>query len=190
MIVSCPQCSSRYRIRDDKIQGAGARIKCPSCDHRFVVYRESEKFVVGGTQAQPKGVPVTFARGGELKRAEVAEEEDEDAEAPTTLMPHGSAVADQFRQSIQADRDRLFNEDARPSQKRQAPSKSSSAGHRPQAPPDELEEVAVQAAPRPPPAPPPAPAPTSPANRVGAVVGLAAAGCALVGVAYVMGLLG
>jgi predicted Zn finger-like uncharacterized protein len=105
MIVSCPQCSARYRIRDEKIQGAGARIGCPSCHHKFVVYREAEKFVVGGTAAQPKGVPVTFARGGELKRAEVPEEEDEDAEAPTTLMPHGSSGAEQLRQALQAQRD-------------------------------------------------------------------------------------
>jgi predicted Zn finger-like uncharacterized protein len=110
MIVSCPQCASRYRIRDDKIQGAGARITCPECKHRFVIYRESSKFVVGGSEAKPKGLPVTFARKGQIHRAEVHEEDEDESDAPTTLMPHGSALAEQFRQSIAEERRRILAE--------------------------------------------------------------------------------
>ena len=40
MIVSCPACSRRYKIRESKIQGRGAKITCPRCAHRFVVYLE------------------------------------------------------------------------------------------------------------------------------------------------------
>ncbi len=38
MIVQCPACSSRYRIRDDNIPPSGGKIRCPSCGHSFVVY--------------------------------------------------------------------------------------------------------------------------------------------------------
>lgn len=40
MIVTCPNCSSRYRIDPSKIRGRGAKITCPTCAHKFVVYRE------------------------------------------------------------------------------------------------------------------------------------------------------
>jgi predicted Zn finger-like uncharacterized protein len=40
MIVTCPACSARYKINQSKIQGRGAKITCPRCGHRFVVYRD------------------------------------------------------------------------------------------------------------------------------------------------------
>lgn len=40
MIVSCPACSARYRIDPDKIKGRGAKITCPRCSHKFVVYKD------------------------------------------------------------------------------------------------------------------------------------------------------
>lgn len=105
MIVSCPSCSSRYRIRDDKVKGRGARITCPSCQHKFIVHREAEPMVVGGEARG--GVPVTFARGGQTMRGEF--EEDDEADVPTTVMPHGSQVAQSIRaaaefQRLQAER--------------------------------------------------------------------------------------
>jgi len=39
MIVSCPDCSARYKINEGKIKGRGAKITCPRCTHPFVVYR-------------------------------------------------------------------------------------------------------------------------------------------------------
>jgi len=40
MIVQCPACNSRYRIRDANIPPSGGKIRCPSCAHSFVVYPE------------------------------------------------------------------------------------------------------------------------------------------------------
>jgi predicted Zn finger-like uncharacterized protein len=40
MIVSCPACSARYRIDPSKIKGRGAKITCPRCAHKFVVYKD------------------------------------------------------------------------------------------------------------------------------------------------------
>lgn len=95
MIVSCPSCSSRYRIRDEKVSDRGARITCPSCTHKFVVHREEEAVGVGMSGA--RGVPVAFARGGRRLRAEGGFEEDDEAEVPTTVMPHGSQLAESIR---------------------------------------------------------------------------------------------
>ena len=43
MIVSCPSCEARYKVNEAKIKGRGAKITCPKCSHRFVVYREGDK---------------------------------------------------------------------------------------------------------------------------------------------------
>ncbi len=43
MIVQCPSCESRYRIREENIPASGGKIRCPSCGHGFVVYPESAK---------------------------------------------------------------------------------------------------------------------------------------------------
>jgi predicted Zn finger-like uncharacterized protein len=96
MIVTCPSCSTRYRVRDDKIQGKGARISCPKCGHRFVVYGEAERFVSG--DESPRGMPVTIRKQGTTQRAEVPE--DDEAEAPTTVMAHGSAAVAQLRAAL------------------------------------------------------------------------------------------
>ncbi|MFT4621478.1 MAG: putative Zn finger-like uncharacterized protein [Myxococcota bacterium] len=39
MIVTCPACNARYKINESKIKGRGAKITCPRCAHRFIVYR-------------------------------------------------------------------------------------------------------------------------------------------------------
>lgn len=43
MIVQCPACNSRYRIREANIPSSGGKIRCPSCAHSFVVYPESKE---------------------------------------------------------------------------------------------------------------------------------------------------
>ena len=42
MIVTCPSCEARYKINASKIKGRGAKITCPKCKHRFVVYRDED----------------------------------------------------------------------------------------------------------------------------------------------------
>ncbi len=36
MIVICPKCASKYRVRDEVIPDDGAEMLCPACDTRFV----------------------------------------------------------------------------------------------------------------------------------------------------------
>lgn len=41
MLVQCPSCSARYRVNASNIPSTGGRIRCPSCEHTFVVYPEA-----------------------------------------------------------------------------------------------------------------------------------------------------
>src|ERR1700753_1988276 len=38
MIVTCPSCGSKYRVRDEAVPAAGASLKCPSCHAVFVAH--------------------------------------------------------------------------------------------------------------------------------------------------------
>lgn len=59
--------------------------------------------VVGGGDA--RGVPVTFARGGKNVRGDFPDEDDEN-DVPTTVMPHGSQLAQSIRAAAEAARAR------------------------------------------------------------------------------------
>lgn len=39
MIVTCPSCNAKYRVRDDAVPHAGAQLKCPECDTLFLAHR-------------------------------------------------------------------------------------------------------------------------------------------------------
>lgn len=36
MIVTCPNCTARYKVPESKISDRGAKITCPNCSHKFV----------------------------------------------------------------------------------------------------------------------------------------------------------
>ena len=42
IIVNCDSCGARYELDARKIKGKGARIRCPKCDARIIVYKPSE----------------------------------------------------------------------------------------------------------------------------------------------------
>jgi predicted Zn finger-like uncharacterized protein len=42
MLVSCPKCSSRYKLPDDKIRPSGTKVRCPKCQNTFRVFPETE----------------------------------------------------------------------------------------------------------------------------------------------------
>ncbi|MCA9563255.1 MAG: zinc-ribbon domain-containing protein, partial [Myxococcales bacterium] len=35
MIVECPECTSRYRVREEKLPAGGGNIQCPGCGAVF-----------------------------------------------------------------------------------------------------------------------------------------------------------
>lgn len=62
MIVTCPNCSSRYRIDPSKIRGRGAKITCPTCAHKFVVYREDTESATPGPPQTATPAPAKAPR--------------------------------------------------------------------------------------------------------------------------------
>jgi predicted Zn finger-like uncharacterized protein len=42
MIVTCPQCQTRFRIPDDKVTAKGVKVRCTRCRHTFRVSRPAE----------------------------------------------------------------------------------------------------------------------------------------------------
>ncbi len=39
MIVTCPSCNAKYRVRDDAVPHGGAQLKCPECSTMFLAHR-------------------------------------------------------------------------------------------------------------------------------------------------------
>lgn len=54
MLVSCPKCSSRYKLPDDKIRPSGTKVRCPRCQNTFRVFPEA-------AVANQDAVPAPFA---------------------------------------------------------------------------------------------------------------------------------
>lgn len=46
MIIQCPECKSRYRIKPLPEDRSSAPVKCPKCDHRFVVDKDGAKTTI------------------------------------------------------------------------------------------------------------------------------------------------
>jgi len=58
MIISCPECSTRFRVDDHKIPAQGAKIRCARCKHIFSVVPPAPEIVP--TFSEP--APETFAQ--------------------------------------------------------------------------------------------------------------------------------
>jgi len=43
MIVTCPQCMAKYRVRDEQVPDEGAELECPECATHFLAQRPDEK---------------------------------------------------------------------------------------------------------------------------------------------------
>lgn len=76
MIIECPSCNSRYRIREDKLPAEGGNIKCPNCAHVFFVPRDGAaetqqgKPAASTTDATPAVEPVSEPASPEASAAE------------------------------------------------------------------------------------------------------------------------
>ena len=55
MIISCPQCSLRYKVKDDLIGEKGKKVKCKKCSAVFRAYKDRSVLLGGNDQqAAPK----------------------------------------------------------------------------------------------------------------------------------------
>jgi len=74
MIVTCPGCSAKYRVKDQAVPQAGAKMKCPKCGKFFAAHRVNDDesavpqpvlFDGKGSEAQDGSAPVTESAGRE-----------------------------------------------------------------------------------------------------------------------------
>lgn len=90
MILTCPDCATRYFVPDDKVGPAGRTVKCSSCGTRWTAQAEPELelFVdpISGGIAREPGAPVAAA-----------------AEAPVSDLP-GEELPKVFRQKATTER--------------------------------------------------------------------------------------
>lgn len=42
MIVTCPSCTAKYRVRDDAVPAEGAQLRCPECATMFLAHRPAQ----------------------------------------------------------------------------------------------------------------------------------------------------
>lgn len=54
MIISCPSCGARYKVRDDLIPDTGKRVKCKKCTSLFRAFPGKKAILEKATQAPPK----------------------------------------------------------------------------------------------------------------------------------------
>lgn len=107
MILTCPECATRYFVPDDKVGPDGRTVKCSSCGNRWTAHGEPalELFVdanVGATAREPasdlavEGKPVSALPGEELPKVfrQKADTDRRVREAATTgVVWAGMAVA-------------------------------------------------------------------------------------------------
>lgn len=56
MIITCPNCSARYRVKDELIKAKGKRVKCKKCTAVFVAYPDKDA-VLEQAPAVPAAAP-------------------------------------------------------------------------------------------------------------------------------------
>jgi len=87
MKATCPNCSSSYRVADEKVPEGGAQIKCPKCNTLFVVRRQQ-------APTQPPQAPQTAQPPAQEPAAPPPEPlAEQAAQAPAAPQPEQAAHA-------------------------------------------------------------------------------------------------
>lgn len=89
MVVSCPQCDSSYEVADDKLRGRTARMRCPACQHSWVV--SGPHSGASHSQPAPASRPPASLRPSPFARA--AADDDEPETSPGVTPPVSSRAA-------------------------------------------------------------------------------------------------
>jgi predicted Zn finger-like uncharacterized protein len=77
MVISCPECSTKFRVSAEKIPARGARLRCARCRHIFFVKPEEEPAAGPAAETPPPGA-------------------DSAEPAPTPSGPDGAAPQSDF----------------------------------------------------------------------------------------------
>ncbi len=57
MQVTCPQCSSRYKLPDEKVKAKGTKVRCPRCQHAFYIYPEKAEAPAAASRPSMQRAP-------------------------------------------------------------------------------------------------------------------------------------
>jgi predicted Zn finger-like uncharacterized protein len=118
VIVGCPHCSSRYALPLELMGSGGARVRCPACQHRFVVTASGEPeavttpapdpvehaIVAAAIAPEPEIVAEVGAASPEFAAAEAASPESALDAVRALDHPPGSLAAAALRGRLFAER--------------------------------------------------------------------------------------
>lgn len=101
MILTCPECASRYFVDDSKVGATGRVVRCASCGHRWTarndvaedLFDEPEAQTLASQTDDPEPVPETVADGGSA----------DGEEPPVSALP-GEELPKVFRARADAER--------------------------------------------------------------------------------------
>lgn len=97
MILTCPECASRYFVDDSKVGSAGRVVRCASCGHRWTARNEEAVDLFDEPEAPTLASQIESAE--QLPEAAVAEAE----EPPVSALP-GEELPKVFRARADAER--------------------------------------------------------------------------------------
>jgi predicted Zn finger-like uncharacterized protein len=86
MIISCPNCSTRFRLNADLLGDAGRNVKCAKCAHRWF----AEPNALSAEPAPAKAAPPPPARPPPAAPEEAIEEPPVEAEPPSSPVPEST----------------------------------------------------------------------------------------------------
>lgn len=96
MIVTCPGCSSKYRVRDEAVPEGGAELRCPTCNAVFMAHppRHSDTEIAGAVEKLTRAKDAAEQKLGEVeqrladaeRRAHEAEARQQQAEAQIIVL--------------------------------------------------------------------------------------------------------
>jgi len=101
MILTCPECASRYFVDDSKVGPTGRVVRCASCGHRWTARNEEAEDLFDGPEAS---APASKAEGVEPGAESAGAAAAGDAEEPPVSALPGEELPKVFRARANAER--------------------------------------------------------------------------------------
>jgi len=103
MIITCPNCSARYKVKDGLIQEKGKKVKCKKCEAVFVAYPGNRSVIKEPGVSQPAAAQPAAAQAAPAKPAPVKPVQA--VKPPAPPVPVESAP----QATVKVDRSQLTN---------------------------------------------------------------------------------
>jgi len=85
MIVECPKCKKKYRVKDGDVPVGGAPVQCPSCGNIFTIYREPLKIHLEPLEGVAPSPPPTYEKPAPSFEASTSTPSSQPAQAAERL---------------------------------------------------------------------------------------------------------